>query len=122
VCPVRRFCLAKAPENIPPKPPKKTLIHERDVRGFATKGDAVFLTPSVGPRWRGLWLLPPVPPGAKPLLEITFAVTRHRIRMEVIRAKPSKAWTSFPLGNLPAMPSPHRRALERLRPNHYDEH
>ena len=115
VCPVRRFCLARTPENIPFKPPKKLLIHERDVRGFATRGEMVFLTPSEGPRWLGLWLLPPAKSGAKPLLEITFAVTRHRIRMEVMRARPSKTCTAFPISSLPAMPSPHRKALERLR-------
>jgi len=115
VCPVRRFCLAKAPEKIPVKPPRKSLLHERDVRGFAIRGDSIFLMPSDGPRWRGLWLLPRARPGAKPLLEITFAVTRHRIRMEVIRARPSKAWTAFPLSDLPPMPTPHRKAVERLR-------
>jgi A/G-specific adenine glycosylase len=114
-CPVRRFCLTKTPETIPLKPQKKPLIHERDVRGFATRGKTVFLTPSEGPRWLGLWLLPPAQPGAKPLLEITFAVTRHRIRMEVVRARPSKTCTAFPIAALPPMPSPHRKAIERLR-------
>ncbi|MEI6073200.1 MAG: A/G-specific adenine glycosylase [Verrucomicrobiae bacterium] len=114
-CPLRRFCLAKAPEKIPVKPAKKSLIHERDIRGFAIRGGMVFLTCSAGPRWRGLWLLPPAQPGAKPLLESTFSVTRHRIRMEVVRARASNAWTPFPLTSLPPMPSPHRKALERLR-------
>ncbi|MEI6034530.1 MAG: A/G-specific adenine glycosylase [Verrucomicrobiae bacterium] len=113
-CPVRKFCSAKNPEKIPWKPPRKSVIRERDARGFATRGDEVFLVPSDGPRWRGLWLLPPAPPGDKPILEITFAVTRHRICMEVFRVRPSKSWTPFPLAALPPMPTPHRRALERL--------
>ncbi|TSA31110.1 MAG: A/G-specific adenine glycosylase, partial [Verrucomicrobiaceae bacterium] len=72
-CPVRRFCKAERPEKIPVKPPRKMVIHERDVRGFATKGQSVYLTLSPGPRWRGLWLLPPAKPGAKVLITITFA-------------------------------------------------
>ncbi len=113
-CPVHKFCKAERPEKIPVTPPRKSLIHERDVRGFAVRGQTVYLTLSPGPRWRGLWLLPPAKPGGKVLTTITFAVTRHRIQMEVVRASPTKCSVSFPIDNLPPMPSPHRRALGKL--------
>jgi len=130
-CPVNKFCKAERPEKIPRKPPRKVVIHERDVRGFAVypgssdfsrrgAGDAeknglrVWLTLSTGPRWRGLWLLPPAKPGGKILATITFAVTRHRIQMEVVRSRPAKGSVPFPADRLPPMPTPHRRALRDL--------
>jgi len=113
-CPVRGFCKASAPEKIPVKPPRASVIRERDVRGFATKGKAVYLALSPGPRWRGLWLLPPAKPGGKALIKISFSVTRHRVQMEVARARPAKGNIPFPIDCLPPMPTPHRRALEKL--------
>ncbi|TSA35079.1 MAG: hypothetical protein D4R65_05100 [Verrucomicrobiaceae bacterium] len=132
-CPVHKFCKAERPEKIPAKQPRSVVIHEHDVRGFATRvysgfgdfsrrgaGDAekngfrVYLILSPGPRWRGLWLLPHAKSGGKVLARITFAVTHHRIQMEVVRASPTKCSVSFPIDNLPPMPTPHRKALMRL--------
>lgn len=113
-CPVNKFCKAERPEKIPVKPPRKTVIHERDVRGFAVREQSVYLTLSSGPRWRGLWLLPPAKPGGKLLGKITFAVTRHRIQMEVVRSRRTKGSVPFPIDHLPPMPTPHRRVLEKL--------
>lgn len=115
VCPVRGFCRAKNPAAIPAQPPRPGLIHERDLRTLAVRSGKIFLTPSPGPRWRGLWVLPPAQPTSKPpALEIGFAVTRHRIRMEVYRGSPRKGWTGFPVDALPPMPSPHRKAVRTL--------
>lgn len=113
-CPVHQFCKAEHPKKIPIKQPRKAVIHERDVRGFATRGQSIYLTLSSGPRWRGLWLLPPAKPDGKILTRITFAVTRHRIQMEVVRARPIKGSVPFPNDRLPPMPTPHRKALEKL--------
>jgi len=113
-CPVRRFCQAVAPEKIPLKARRKAMIHERDLRVFACAKGQVYLAPSNGPRWKGLWVLPPAPREGKILLEFPHIVTRHRIRMEISRARPRAGWKSFDPAHLPPMPTPHRRALELL--------
>lgn len=113
-CPVRRFCSAVAPEKIPLKLPRKAPVNERDPRAFAFAGGRVFLVRSDGPRWKGLWLLPQANPDARILFELPYVVTRHRIRMEVSRARPRAGWQAFDPGQLPPMPTPHRRALEIL--------
>jgi A/G-specific adenine glycosylase len=113
-CPVREFCRAARPEKIPFKPPRKTMIRERDLRAFAFAKGRVYLVPSHGPRWKGLWILPPAPREEKILLELSYIVTRHRIRMEISRARPRASWKAFDPAHLPAMPTPHRRALAIL--------
>lgn len=113
-CPLEKFCRAKAPEKIPVKAKKKMVIRERDARGFARSKNNIYLVPSPGPRWRGLWVLPPVASGGRVLWESTFTVTRHRIRMQVSRARPRKSWMAFCIDHLPPMPSPHARAAASL--------
>ena len=117
-CPVRSFCRAVAPEEIPCKTPRKPVICERDLRAFALARAGVCLVQSEGPRWRGLWLLPPAVGEGAVLFESTYIVTRHRIRLEVSQARPRAGWRSFPAHQLPPMPSPHRRALEILLARH----
>lgn len=113
-CPVSKFCLAVSPEKIPVQPPRKMVINERDQRVFACAKGRVCLVPSDGPRWKGLWLLPPAVREGKLLVELSFIVTRHRIRMEVFCARPRAVWKSFRTDSLPPMPTPHRRALSIL--------
>lgn len=113
-CPVKAFCLAGRPEKIPFKAPRKMMIRERDLRVFARAKGRVCLVPSPGPRWKGLWLLPPATQEGKILLKLAYVVTRHHIRMEVSRARPRASWKSFDPARLPPMPTPHRRALARL--------
>jgi A/G-specific adenine glycosylase len=114
LCPVRTFCRAVAPEKIPFKPPRKAIIHERDLRVFARTKGRIFLVPSTGPRWKGLWLLPPTRQERDVILELPYIVTRHRIRMEISRARPRAGWKAFDPEELPPMPTPHRRALAIL--------
>jgi A/G-specific adenine glycosylase len=113
-CPVRTFCRAVSPEKIPFKSPRKAIIHERDLRVFARAKGRIFLVPSTGPRWKGLWLLPPTRQEGEVILELPYIVTRHRIRMEVSRARPRARWKAFDPEKLPPMPTPHRRALAML--------
>ncbi len=114
LCPVRKFCRATAPEKTPLKPPRKMVIHERDPRVFARAKGRIYLVPSPGPRWKGLWLLPPATREGEVLTGFFYTVTRHRIRMEVSRARPRASWKAFDPDDLPPMPSPHRRALATL--------
>lgn len=113
-CPVRPFCLAVTPEKIPVKPPRKAMIHQRDLRVFSQAKGRVFLVPSDGPRWRGLWLLPAATREGKALLELAYIVTRHRIQLEVMSERPRAGWKAFDPERLPPMPTPHRRALSIL--------
>jgi len=113
-CPVRRFCLAVVPEKIPLKARRKMMIHVRDLRVFAHAKGRVFLVQSAGPRWKGLWLLPPTRQNGSVLLELPYIVTRHRICMEISRARPRADWKAFEPARLPPMPTPHRRALAML--------
>lgn len=113
-CPVRSFCRADSPEKIPVKPPRKAIIHERDLRIFSTTKGRVSLVPSPGPRWKGLWLLPPGTEEGKVLFELSYIVTRHKIRMTVSAGRPRSTWETFPPDNLPPMPTPHRKAVEAL--------
>jgi len=113
-CPVQKFCSATDPGTIPRKPARAQTIAETDCRIFAERADGVCLVPSDGPRWRGLWLLPPGPPSDAPIHISNYVVTRHRIRLEVARARALKAWRAFAADALPPMPSPHRRALEQI--------
>lgn len=125
LCPVRNFCRAVSPEKIPFKPPRKAVIHERDLRVFARAKGRVCLVLSTGPRWKGLWLLPPARKEGEVILELSYIVTRHSIRMEVSRARPRAGWKAFDPANLPPMPTPHRRALaillEKPCPRHKDK-
>jgi len=115
-CPVRRFCQAKSPEAIPAKKPRPLVVLERDLRSLALRKGLVFLIRSAGPRWKGLWVLPPAPPShQKPVWESTHILTRHRIRLQVFRARPQPGWHPFPLDELPPMPTPHRQVMETLR-------
>ena len=59
------------------------MIRERDLRVFACAKGRVYLVLSEGPRWKGLWLLPPAKHEGKALVNFSYIVTRHRIRLEV---------------------------------------
>jgi A/G-specific adenine glycosylase len=125
VCPVRRFCRAKNPGLLPVKksPPREQRL--RELHSFNLIGDRVLLEQS-RTRWRGLWILPALktaPRGQSPVQISEFPFTHHRITLAVFAVSPSRAvhesrqW--FPVRKLATipMPSPHRRALDRLLEN-----
>ena len=113
-CPVRRFCSAKDPETIPIKPARLKVIAENDFRIFAKKGKDIYLVRSEGPRWKGLWILPPGRSSEPSLIVLAYTITRHRVRLEVARSRPQAGWTAFSEESLPPMPSPHRRAIIKI--------
>lgn len=115
-CPVHAFCSGTDPARIPILPARQPTLFKKDFRVFARKTRAVFLIPSPGPRWKGLWLLPPGRRSANPLLTLPYSITRYRIRLEVSRGNPLPSWTPFPITGLPPMPAPHLRALRLLLP------
>lgn len=112
-CPLASACRAGDPASLPVKRPRAKTTNDSDHRLLATDGSNVALVPSNGPRWPGLWLLPPSSPSPRPLATITYPITRYRIALSIHAgaAPPDASW--FPLKNLPPMPSPHHRALSK---------
>jgi A/G-specific adenine glycosylase len=113
-CPVKAFCRATTPSLLPVKPAKKPITQKEDWRAVSMRKGRIFLVPSPGPTWKGLWLLPPGEPSSEPLAEISYAITRYKVRLRLVDAEPLQEWQAFSLQNLPPMPSPHRRAIEAI--------
>jgi len=118
VCPIRGECRADAPESLPVKRARAAVTNVTERRAFFTDGTRIFLAQSAG-RWRGMWILPEVEPGAPPDHVEVYPITRYRVQMEVVRAAPpagDRSLRGFPLGELDAVPipSPHRRAIRAL--------
>ena len=113
-CPVKAFCRATNPSLLPVKPAKKTITQQEDWRAVSMRKGGIFLIPSPGPTWKGLWLLPPGEPSSEPLAEISYAITRYKVQLRLVQAEPIAGWQAFSLQNLPPMPSPHRRAIEAV--------
>jgi A/G-specific adenine glycosylase len=111
-CPLSRFCKATSPAAIPIKPARKKPTEVVEKRSIACTPAGVHLMQSPGPRWKGLWVLPPcTDPETSPLITITHAITRYKVCLELHPSPPDPQWTAFPPSQLPAMPSPHRKAL-----------
>ena len=111
LCPVQKFCRATEPASLPIKPRKKKITALVEWRALAIRRNRIYLIPSPGPRWKGLWLLPPAEPtDAEPLLSLTYVITRYKVLLHIREANPEPDWKSFPLDQLPPMPTPHRKA------------
>jgi A/G-specific adenine glycosylase len=114
VCPVQSFCRATDPASLPIKPRKKETTPLVEWRTLAIRRDRIFLIPSPGPRWKGLWLLPPADPtDAEPVASVVYSITRYRVTLHLRVAIPEPDWRPFPLDKLPPMPTPHRNALAK---------
>jgi A/G-specific adenine glycosylase len=115
-CPIGRGCLADEPTALPVKRPRPKVELVVDKRLFIADGEKVWLEQSTGPRWIGLWLLPAAAEiGEQPDHIQIYPITRYRVTMRVFAAKARQAgWKAFPKDDLPAMPSPHRRAVAAM--------
>ena len=112
LCPVQKFCRATDPASLPVKPAKKAVTRLVEWRALAIRKRSLFLTQSPGPRWKGLWLLPPADPtDSEPLASLDYSITRYRVTLHLREVEPHPDWKSFPLDQLPPMPTPHRNAL-----------
>jgi A/G-specific adenine glycosylase len=123
VCPVRNLCRAENPSRLPLKRPRPTIMLRTEHHGFSLSRGRVLLEQSQD-RWRGMWMLPRLataPAKHQPLHISEFPFTNHRITLAVFSqraagraAKSLQRW--FPIDGLASipLPSPHRRALERL--------
>jgi A/G-specific adenine glycosylase len=115
-CPVRSECQASRPEELPVKRARKETEHVSEARAFVFSRKKIWLQLSEGPRWKGLWLLPPAPETARPPDHVAvYPITRYRVTMKVFaETAPGPGLEAFPPDHLPPMPSPHRRAIEAM--------
>lgn len=123
VCPVREFCHAVNPSKLPLKRARPSIRLRTEHHGFSVRRGRVLLEQSQD-RWRGMWMLPRLataPSKCRPLHVSEFPFTNHRITLTVFpqaaarrSAKSFQRW--FPIDGLHSipLPSPHRRALEKL--------
>lgn len=117
-CPVRRFCRATDPASLPVKPQKKAITRFFEWRALAIRKRSIFLIQSPGPRWKGLWLLPPADPtDSEPIASLEYSITRYRATLHLRESEPHPGWKPFPLDQLPPMPTPHRNALVAAKIN-----
>lgn len=123
VCPVRAFCRAVDPAQLPLKKARTPTKQLTEFHGLARRNGHVLLEQSLV-RWRGMWILPRLrssPPGAALLHSSEFPFTHHRVRLEVYAAPfpnesatEARQWFSHEQIHSLPMPSPHRRALTAL--------
>ena len=123
LCPVRVHCRAKSPESLPRKKPRRKTVPITEDCAWIVHQERLLLEQQTGPRWRGLWKLPPLPARhSKPrlLLSFDYPFTHHRVTLSVFAVprppalSPGQGW--IPLRELGAiaLAAPHRRAIERL--------
>ena len=121
ICPVRKFCRALNPVELPRKKSRPSLEHRTEHHDFIFHAGRILLEQSQA-RWRGLWILPRLARAriSAPALHVSqFPFTHHRITLTVFLAPVRKQrkcerWFSLPDLDSVALPSPHRRALAAL--------
>jgi A/G-specific adenine glycosylase len=121
-CPVRALCRAERPETLPVKRARPEIEAVAETRAFVFAQDRLWLEPSGGPRWRGLWILPEARTARRPVHVETYPITRYRVAMAVVaESLPRPGLEGFPLDALPPMPSPHRRAVAAVRTKRHSD-
>ncbi len=115
-CPVRDDCSAKQPESLPVKRPRRRIEQISEERAFIFEQGKLWLEPSQGTRWRGLWVLPQADSTNSRADHVeVYAITRFRVTMEVfIESRKYRSLAGYVPGGLPPMPSPHRRAVAAM--------
>jgi A/G-specific adenine glycosylase len=125
VCPVRAFCRATEPESLPVKSTRTEITAITERVFFYRNQVGVLLEQETGSRRTGLWKLPALPEAhhdqpPSVLLKASYGITRYKVTLWV-HAQPGQGkWPEthryIPLTELAAlpMPSPYRKALERL--------
>ena len=115
-CPIRNDCSAQRPELLPVKRSRRSVERISEARAFVFEQGKLWLEPSQGPRWRGLWVLPRAESTNCRADHVeVYSITRFRVTMAVfIESQKSRQLTGYVPGGLPPMPSPHRRAVAAM--------
>lgn len=128
VCPVRPFCHAESPVDLPVKSKRTTITEVTERVFFHRTGAGVLLEQETGNRRTGLWKLPALPEMPNPpavLHKAPYTITRYRVTLWVHEAPPPRLLQSeagkealryvpeHELAALP-MPSPYRKALNAV--------
>ena len=123
ICPVRDYCLAPDPANLPVKQPRRAVQLLTEDHAFVRSAGKILLEQSEE-RWRGLWIVPRLigaAPDREPIYTAEFPFTHHRITLRVFRRAMEKStarcWFQIRELKSLAIPSPHRRAIEALLRN-----
>ena len=127
-CPVKAFCRAEEPSELPVKDKRVSITEVTERVFFHRTESGVLLQQETGKRRTGLWKLPALPeaPKTPPVLhKAHYTITRYRVTLWVHEAPAAKALktllddtamrfiTSEELVHLP-MPSPYRKALNAV--------
>jgi len=126
-CPVRKHCRATDPSALPIKSRTIALTEVTERVIFHRTPHGILLEQETGPRRTGLWKLPALPATLADaqlpiLLKTRYGITRYKVILWVheLPANQKCEWPEshrhIPQADLSttAMPSPYRRALERL--------
>lgn len=120
-CPLEELCTAKEPSRLPQKKPRAITTRKKEQRAFYERRHRIYLEHSKGPRWKGLWILPlcsSIPTHRNYITSIIYPITRFRVTMELYRPSGAvpKGLASFSCEELEkiAIPSPHRKAIEKI--------
>ncbi|MDQ6765195.1 MAG: A/G-specific adenine glycosylase [Verrucomicrobiota bacterium] len=118
-CPVRNFCRATDPANLPIKKPRAATKRLFERHAFIFEAGQILLEQS-GDRWRGMWILPRLAsaPTKPRIYEAQFPFTNHLITLAVhpdhVPQSRVHRWFDLDFIKSIPMPSPHRRALDYL--------
>lgn len=118
-CPLNNSCAAEKPKLLPVKSTRKVTTKITEHRAWWFREGKLYLEQSCGPRWTGLWILPDLgdeKPSGRAVTELTYPITRYRVKMKVYPAKGTRytglrGFTRAELADLP-IPTPHRKAIE----------
>jgi A/G-specific adenine glycosylase len=122
-CPVKTYCRATHPLNIPRKSIRAEVVRRQENYRWIRHGDRVLLRKCTGPRWKGMWTLPladEIQNDEVPVFELRHSVTRFVIHLKVFSGlapavlAPDNSYHRIQdLAGLP-MPTPHRRSVDVL--------
>ena len=121
-CPVRGYCGAANPSELPFKRPRRATVAMLEECAWIVSKSGVLLEQQAGARWKGLWKLPRLAhsPKDEPLWEGVYPFTHHRVTLRVYlqdapnQGEANRQWFAGDrLGEVP-LAAAHRRAAEAL--------
>lgn len=125
-CPIAEFCQTREPEELPRKKPKTKTVKVVEHALLAKRQGQILLAKEEGSRRKGFYRLPLRSAEEVADLELLetskYAITKHRVTLHLYQAtgnlaegvKKEEAWFDLSEVEILPMPSPVRKALERV--------